>query len=120
MAKKAKIVNDYLSDIERQKIQSFINDETMFEAVRKVLLAGIYFNGTLMKDEVANPANNFALQMPFQADVQGIILSDEQIGADVRAQVKGIRLLEGGFLELKNCVPEAKANDAPSGKNKAY
>lgn len=117
---KTKTVNEYLSDIERRKILSFINDETMLEAVRKVLLFGIYFNGTLKEGEAANPAQNFALQLGFQSDVQGVVLSDEQLGADVRAQVKGIRLLESGFAELKNCVPEAKGSEPKEEKNPAY
>lgn len=117
---KSKSVVDYLSDIEKQKISAFIKDKVMSEAVRKVLLAGIYYNGTLVKDEPANPAHNFALQLGFQSDVQGVVLSDEQIGADVRAQVKGIRLLEGGFLELSNCVPAKELPDKPTTPNKGY
>lgn len=111
---------DYLSDIEKQKIQSFLNDSVMLEAVRKVLLFGINHNGTFTPGEPANPARNFALQLPFQSDIQGVVLDDATLGAEVRAQVKGIRLLENGFAELKNCVPSPKAADAPAQPNKAY
>ena len=41
----------YLSDHEKQSIEAFCNNKTMYNAVKKVILSGIYEQGTLKKDE---------------------------------------------------------------------
>lgn len=85
-----------LNDIERDALASFMAQPTMVEAVKKVLLAGVYFNGTLRQGEPADPLTNFALSTAFRTGA-----SNEDIGADIRAAAEGIRAVESGFSSLE-------------------
>ncbi len=93
--------NEILSDLEKAKVQSFMADKEMVEAVKKVILSGIYYNGTLRPGQKSNPTKNFALGFNLDRTVK-----NEDIGADVRAVIEGISLVELGFGELgKIAVP---------------
>lgn len=107
---------DYLSEIEREKIVSFNEDLVLVNAVRKVLLEAIYNNGVLRKNCPPDPTRNAALGM---ARLSGQILqtgqvippiSNEELGADLRALSEGVNLLEQGLLQL------AKIKKDPSDK----
>lgn len=113
------ILDQVLTDLEKDKIGSFVGDPVMFEAVRKVLLAGIYYNGTLKPGEAADPSKNFALQFAFQIDIQGVAITDQMLGEQVKSEVRGIRLLEAGFDKLKKLVPVPTGSNKPK-KNKGY
>lgn len=100
------IESPFLSDIEREKIALFNEDSILREAVKKVLLKGIYENGTLRAGKPADPLQNFALAIAFDPQY-----SNEQLGADLRASASGISLLEQGFkklLEFKRVTPKAE------------
>lgn len=107
------VLASVLSDVEKAKIAAFLADTAMVEAVRKVFLAGIYYNGTLVPDKAADPTINFALQWAFKIELQNADVSDASLGADLRAEVKAIRKIEQAFAQLKEYVPAA---DAPAGK----
>ena len=85
-----------LNDVEKAAVQKFVEFETMREAVKKVLLAAIYHNGTLKPGETADPLINKALTIPHSRPE----LSNEQIGAELRAMYHGIIMLEEGFKKL--------------------
>lgn len=93
-----------LNDIEKDALTTFVDNPTMVEAVRKVLLAGIYFNGTLRKGEPADPTINFALGFVSNGDGKR---SNEEIGADIRAAWEGIRLLEVALSNIAKYKKEA-------------
>lgn len=99
-------LGNILSDQEKDKLQAFLEDKTMSEAVRKVLLAGIYYNGTLEAGKVPEPNVNFILSWPFMIDLQNADVSDASIGQDVRASVRGIRLVEMGFAHMAKLIPQ--------------
>ena len=42
-------MKDYLTELEIAKIEAFVADEVMYEAVRKVLLQSLYTHGTVQK-----------------------------------------------------------------------
>lgn len=86
---------EILNDIESEKISLFNEDTIMKEAVRKVLLRGIYQNGTLKKGEHSNPKQNFMLAIANNPQ-----LSNEEIGAEARAAYWGITILEQAFDKL--------------------
>ncbi len=103
---------DYLSDLEKEKIANFNQDEVLVEAVRKVLLASIYSNGTLRKDVKANPLTNAALSLVSMAS-QGQNISNDQIANDLRALFEGTQLLETGLRELSKIKKEEKVVESP-------
>lgn len=107
-------MQEYLSDVEQQKIKSFMTDATMVEAVKKVILAGIYHNGTLKPGEKANALKNFALSLAFDPKID-----NEALGADLRATAQGISFVEKGFGELGKIaellsMPKAKKEKNPA------
>lgn len=89
-----------LSDQEMAKIVQFNQDPILVEAVRKVMLKAMYSQGTLRKNVPADPLNNGALNLAFQA-LRGGSLSDADLGADIRGLANGINLLESAFQELE-------------------
>lgn len=93
----------YLNDIERDAIATFVGNPTMLEAVRKVLLAGAYFNGTLQEGIKAIPNYNFALMLVANREAA---YTDEALGADLRAAYAGVRLIEQGFARLEEYKAE--------------
>lgn len=104
---------DFLNDIEREKVISFTSDEVMVEAVRKVILASIYNNGTLRQGEKTDPLKNGALGLAFLALSGRAIITDEQLGQDLRGLSHGINLLEAGFKELLAIKKELKEVATP-------
>lgn len=90
---------DYLNEIEKQEVQKFLENTVLKEAVKKVILAGIYFNGTLRPGEKADPLRNFALSLVSSAIANGT--RNEQIGEDVRAKLIGVGLLEDAYQALE-------------------
>lgn len=110
---------DYLNDLEIEKVAAFYKDEVMREAVRKVLLAGIYYNGTLVPGVAANPAQNFVLQYAFLVEMQNVPVSDAELGSDVRAEVKAIRKVEQAFGELAKATPPVPTKPKQEKPNKA-
>jgi len=110
---------DYLSDVEKSQIEKFVGNVKMFEAVRKVLLAGIYENGVLKADQPHDASKNFALTQVFTALINGHPISDEDIGQNIRAQAAGIRLIETGFKKLSDLKEVADAEtEAKNGGKK--
>jgi hypothetical protein len=96
---------DILNDVEKAAVQKFIEFETMREAVKKVLLAALYENGTLKPGIPADPTRNASFAIV--ANQSGA--SNEQIGAELRAMWEGVRIVENAFnkmAEYKKVEPE--------------
>lgn len=94
-----------LNELEKAKIIQFNGDPDMVEAVRKVMLAAIYSNGTLRKDAAANPMTNAALLMVMKTVRGEGIISDAELGQDLRGLAQGVMLLESGFKKLESIKP---------------
>jgi hypothetical protein len=89
-------LDSILDDAEKAQLEYFMENEVMREAVKKVLLVGIYGNGTLQKGKRADPLRNFALGL---ASNQGE-LPNEILGQQLRAAWEGINSLELAFSTL--------------------
>ncbi len=85
-----------LNEQELIEVRKFLENEVQMEAVRKVLLGGIYYNGTLKPGEASDPSRNFALSLVAQRGQA----SNEELGQDLRACSQGIILLETAFQKL--------------------
>lgn len=108
---------EFLTDKEIDKIVKFNQDTELVEAVKKVMLKAVYTQGTLRKGVKPNPLNNAALSTVF-ATINGSVISDEQLGADLRGFAHGLNLLESGFQELEK-VEKISLDDKPSEENPA-
>lgn len=101
--------NKYLSEEEEVLISAFVKNEKMFEAVKKVLLAGLTDNGVLKAGEPSKPTTNAALALYFNRQKGSV--SNEELGADLRAYGMSCELIQSGFdhlkdMEIKNNPPE--------------
>lgn len=100
-----------LDDSELVELQRFIQNERLVEAVKKVLLAGVYSSGVLKKGEKAEPTRNFALTLASQPGA-----TDAQIANQLRADAEAIRMLEQQFKEMQKIqfevIREDKKNPA--------
>lgn len=105
------LLDAILSDNEKAALKQFVASEVMFEAVKKVVLTGPYYNGTLRPDFPADPTRNFTLQF-------GSRLSTEDRGKLLIAQEEGVALVEQGFVNLKTCFKEEEKPKAEK-KNEA-
>lgn len=100
MAKKSKkaMLQEVLSDQEQLAIQMFVDNDVQREAVKKILLYGVYNTGTLKKGEPSDPTRNFAFGIVQTTEAQG--LGDDMIGRRIRAAWEGAQIVESGFQEL--------------------
>jgi hypothetical protein len=102
MANNKDYIDGFLDDQEREYLRQFYENEVMREALRKVLLAGIYQNGTLRKGKAGNPLFNGAFGLVSNKGE----FSNEQLGADIRAAWEGVSALENAFNQISKYVPE--------------
>lgn len=105
-------MKDYLTEVEISKVESFCKDEGMFEAVKKVLLASVYYNGSLRKGEKFE-AKNQAFNLISQSYASGQEVSNEVLGQEVRALFEGVNALEQGFAQLKLLKQKAEMVESP-------
>jgi len=97
---------DYLSQTELDKLKLFVQDDVLLEAVKKVLLAGVYDQGILKPSEPAKAKLNFALA------IANNTWDNEKIGEELRAAYKGVTFVELGFDELLALKENADAEKA--------
>ncbi|PJC41174.1 MAG: hypothetical protein CO041_05940 [Candidatus Pacebacteria bacterium CG_4_9_14_0_2_um_filter_40_15] len=101
-----------LSPLEVTKIEQFNKDKEMQEAVRKVLLSGLYTHGVVTKKGDHNPLINGAFALVALAGDNPI--PDEQLGAHLRGTWFGITALENAWKQLVKIKAEkAEAVESP-------
>ncbi len=116
---------EILNEIEKGKIIAFCEDKVMFEAVRKHLLAGLYSTGVLLPGQPADARTNWAFQLVWgrngevvDPNTKQLVAvtphTNEQLGADLRAVVRGIQLVEGAWEEMASIKkPEGEKEEEP-------
>lgn len=100
-------MKEFLSELEIAKIEQFVKDEVLFEAVKKVMLASIYTHGVNIPDKKSDPLKNGAFSMVSLSTNNPI--PDEVIGQQLRAQWAGVNALENAMKELKNLKSEIES-----------
>lgn len=99
-------MNKYnLTDLQVAKIETFCKDAEMYNAVRKVILAGIYEHGTVKEDYVPDPLKNGAYSLASLALTNPI--PPEVVGQQVMAQFAGINAMKNAFDDLDSIKSEA-------------
>ena len=97
---------DYLNKRETTKLIAFYKDEVLREALKKVLLEGVYRHGVLKEGEPANPLKNYTLAVVSKKGQY----SNEQVGADLRATWEGINMVESAFETISKFKEEKEAS----------
>lgn len=106
----------YLNDIEKDEVRKFAENSVAFNAVKKVILEGLYNQGRLEAGKPADPLKNFMLghiSTPKGTTPAPILMKDDKgLGEDIRALMQGVSLLVDGFETLESFVdkqaPEVK------------
>lgn len=105
-------MDEILTDIEKEKIAKFCEDDFLLETIKKYVLAVAYRHGVVEKGNPHVGNRNYALQMAWGATQSGIPRSDEELGQNLRALAYAVQLVESGFKELKEIkqvvLPEEK------------
>src|SRR3990167_10165736 len=99
------LLDRMLSDIEKEKLRQFVEDEVQLEAVKKVLLFNIYNNGVLKAGQPAEPLRNFALSI-FDQMRAGV--DDDKLGRTLRGMCEGIYYLETGLKDIQGIIERAR------------
>lgn len=94
-----------LSPLEVTKIEQFNKDKEMQEAVRKVLLSGLYTHGVVTPGQEHNPLINGAFALVALAGENPI--PDAELGAHLRGTWFGINALENAWKQLVKIKSEA-------------
>jgi hypothetical protein len=87
-----------LTPLQVSKVEQFNKDKDMQEAIKKVLLSGIYAHGVVQKGFEHNPLINGAFALVSLAGENPI--PDEQLGAHIRGTWFGINALENAWNQL--------------------
>lgn len=91
-------MQNILTDLQVAKIEAFMADKEMVEAVRRVMLAGIYSHGVVANGGTVDPLVNGAFSLVSLAPTNPI--PDEIIGQQLRAQWAGVNALHNAFESL--------------------
>ena len=111
-------MKDYLTELEIEKIEALCKDEVMYEAVRKVLLAQVYYAGALKKGEKLEPRNQ-AYNLLAAAYQNGNQVTNEVLGQELRGQYEGVNTVEQAFAQLKKLKSDKKDEPVESPYNDA-
>lgn len=93
-------MKENLTDLEIAKIEAFCADKDMYEAVRKVLLAGIYEHGTIQRGFTPDPLKNGALSLVHLSTSNPI--PNEVLGEHLRGVWEGLNALQNALQNLNN------------------
>lgn len=85
------------TDREKDELNRFVNNSVMYEAVKKVILSAVYFEGTIQKTGLPKPLENFALA--FAAGAMGK-LTYKEMGQKLETSLIAVQLLNDGFARL--------------------
>ena len=90
----------FLNEAEKERISSrFLEDPVLVEAVRKVILSGIYSDGVLEKGRPADPLKNFIVALFTRPQIMG--LPSEKKGQLMETVINAVSIVESGFDILK-------------------
>jgi hypothetical protein len=97
-------MKEYLTPLQITKIEQFCKDKEMYEAVKQVLLAGLYTHGVVKKGVPHNPLINGAFSLVSLAGNNPI--PDAELGAHLRGQWFAVNALEMAFNSIDKIKSE--------------
>lgn len=100
-----------LTELEITKIEQFCADKTMYEAVKRVLLQGIYTHGTVQLGYTPNPLENAAFHLA-SLSIENPI-PDEMLGQHIRGMWAGVNSLKNAFDKLDKIKTKKESIESP-------
>jgi len=95
-------LNKILNEREREQLVSFNNNESLKNAVKKVLLYNIYGSEVMQPGELLEKETSWIYALPNE----NVKATDEEIGKMVRIRVSALTFLEDAFKALEAYQPE--------------
>ena len=114
--KLTKYFSEVLTDVEKTKIENFCKDEELLSAVRKVLLGGIYTQGTIQKGVEIDPMVNGAFSLASYSISNPI--PDAELGSHIKAMWAGVNYLKNA-LDVLHLIKVEKVEEVVSPYNEA-
>lgn len=106
------LTSEILTELEKDKIVKFCDDQATFEAVKKYVLAVCYKQGVIEKGRTHNPRINWAMNLAWGSiNPQGMPRSDEELGQSLRAMTHAVQMIESGFKEMVDLKKIDKLDD---------
>lgn len=108
------MTNEIITITKEEKIElltQFNSNPKMKEAVKQVILAGIYDNGVIKEGEAHNPMLNWAMSLVFSGDDR---IDNEQLGAKLSALAEGLRFVESAFDKISDYKETKAVGSAPN------
>lgn len=93
-----------LNELEKQKINQFLEDEVMSNAVKKVILADIYGSGVQEAGE-PDKQQNWVFGLVMDEMGRDYKQTNEELGEKLRACVEGIRTVQLAWKHLESLKP---------------
>ena len=104
-------MQQFLTELEISKVEQFCEDKVMSEAVKKVLLSGIYSQGVIEKGFDHDPLQNAAFNLASQAITNPI--PDAELGANLRGMWAGVNYLHNAYKELSKIKERKEVVESP-------
>jgi hypothetical protein len=92
-------MKDFLTEAESNAVVAFCANVVMYNAVKKVILHTITHQGTLAPGEPAEQKN---WVFGIGASTLGTAQTNEALGEELKASLRGLGYLEDGFTKLKD------------------
>ena len=104
-------MQEYLTELEVEKIEQFCKDDVMYEAVRKIILQGIYSQGVIEKGLKHDPLKNAAFNLASLSVSNPI--PDAELGANIRGMWAGVNYLKNAFDSLESIRSKKSEVETP-------
>ena len=104
-------MNNQYTELEVSKIEQFCADTEMYNAVKKVILAGIYTHGTVQRGFTPDPLKNGALSLVHLSTANPV--TDEVLGQHIRGVWERLNAMQNAFQNLNNIKSEVKEVVSP-------
>jgi len=96
---------EYINEAEKNELVKLSENEVMKEAIKKILLADIYHNGTLEKDRGSEIHRNWVFGLVMNEMGQDFKQTDSELGAKLKNCIEGIRTVQQAFKKIEEYRP---------------
>lgn len=85
-----------LDDAECQQLEALNENPTLLNALKKILLHKIYYQGVLKPGSDPDPSLNWIMTLAARED-----MTNEHLGADIKGRVFGVKIVNSAFKEIE-------------------
>ena len=102
MITKRHVLDEKLSEAEKNQLTAFCENPLMMDAVKRVLLFPIYESGVIKKGEPVLPRLNYFLNLYMNKPTW----DNEELGKEVKIRAEALLLIENAWMEIEGYQKE--------------